>query len=455
MTDTDIKALKRAALDHLWMPSRDWVKTEAEGGPHIAVEAEGIRFTDSDGRTWIDIRGGYGSVNVGYGRTEIVEAAHQQMLRLHYFPQTSTTEAQVLLFQKLAEITPGSLERTWATTGGSEANETAIKIARSYHRRAGEAGRYRVIGRRGSYHGATQGVMWLGGYDRPSDFQPPYPGIVHAPHPKAYRCEMGGKTPSECAVRCAQAVEDLILFHGAKTVAAVIAEPVSSSVGCAVPGDEYWPMLRQICDRHGVILIADEVVTGFGRTGKMFGLDHWGVAPDIITMSKGISSSYLPIGGAIVTAEIADRFGTDDDHFRQALTMGGHPVSAAAALKNIEIIESEGLVHNAADTGGYFKDRLQELMDRYKMIGDVRGIGMMLAMELVSDRETKEYFPKELGLGEKLTEKFRRDGLLLDTDGRLISFNPPLCITRAEVDEVVAVLDSAMKESESELDIAS
>ena len=436
------------------MPSRDWVKTEEEGGPRIAVEAEGIRFTDSDGKTWIDVRGGYSSVNVGYGRAEIVEAAHEQMLRLHYFPQTSTTEAQVRLFQKLAEITPGALERTWATTGGSEANETAIKIARSYHNRAGEPGRYRVIGRRGSYHGATQGVMWLGGYNGLSDFYPAYPGVVHAPQPNPYRCEKGGATPSECAVRCAQAVEDLIEFYGANTVAAVMAEPVCASAGNAVPGDEYWPMLRQICDRHGVILIADEVVTGFGRTGKMFGLDHWGVVPDIMTMSKGISSSYLPIGGAIVTNEIADRFGTDQDHFRQALTFGGHPVSAAAALKNIEIIESEGLARNAAETGAYFKDRLNELADRFRFIGDVRGLGLMLTVELVSDRETKECFPKSLGIGELLTERFNREGLLLEASNQMISFYPPLCITRSEVDEIVAGVSVALAETASELSLS-
>jgi L-2,4-diaminobutyrate transaminase len=187
----------------------------------------------------------------------------------------------------------------------------------------------------------------------------------------------------------------------------------------------------------------------------MFGLEHWDVAPDIMTMSKGISSSYLPIGGAIVSREIADRFGSDDDHFRQALTFGGHPVAAAAALKNIEIIESEGLIQNAAETGAYFKEKLEGLMDRHQMIGDVRGIGMLVAIELVKDRDTKEYFPKELGLGKKLTEKFRRESLLLETDGQIIGFNPPLCTTRSDVDEIVGVVDMAMTEAESELSMSS
>ena len=453
LTDQEIAQLKTAALEHLWMPSRDWAEIGEQGGPLIAVEAEGIRFTDSDGKTWIDVRGGYASVNVGYGRQEIADAAYEQMLQLHYFPQTSTTEIQVKLFEKLAQITPEKLERSWATTGGSEANETAIKMAKSYHSRIGEPGRYRIIGRKGSYHGATQGVMWLGGYSGLTDFYPAYPGIVHAPQPHPYRCELGGQSPSECAVLCAQAVEDLIKFYGPGTISAIVAEPVTASVGNSVPGDEYWPMLRQICDHYGVILIADEVVTGFGRTGKMFGLEHWGVTPDIMTISKGISSSYLPIGAAIATNEIADRFASDEDSFRQALTFGGHPVSAAAALKNIEIIESENLVEHTASVGKYLNDHLHNLMDRYQFIGDVRGIGLMQAMEFVKDRVTKESFDESMKLGEKLTEKFRNQGLLLEASNTILSFTPPLCITNAEVDEIIRVVSSSLEETSKELSL--
>ena len=338
----DAEALRRSALEHLWMHNRDWVQMAEEGGPPIIVEGKGIRVTDSEGKSWIDVSGGYASVNVGYGRTEIADAAREQMLKLSYFPQGTATEPLVRLAEKLAEITPGSLERSWPVTGGSEANETAIKIARAYHRRLGDSGRYKIISRRGSYHGATGGVMWLGGSTDRSDYEPAYPGMVYAPQPNPYSCELGGKTPSECAVRCAQAIEDLILFHGAKTVAAVIAEPVSSATVAAVPGDEYWPMLRQICDKHGVLLIADEVICGFGRTGKMFAMEHWDVVPDLMTVAKGIVSSYLPIASAIATREVADVFAGEDNIYRQALTFGGHPVTAAAALRNIQIIEDEG-----------------------------------------------------------------------------------------------------------------
>ena len=316
-TTQETEALRRSALEHVWMHNRDWTQMAEEGGPTIIVEGKGVRVTDSDGKSWIDVNGGYSSVNIGYGRTEIAEAAREQMRKLAYFPQGTTTEPLVRFVEKIGQIAPGSLERTWPVTGGSEANETAIKIARAYHKRRGEPGRYKIISRKGSYHGATGGVMWLGGATGLADYEPAYPGMVYAPQPNPYRCELGGETPSECAVRCAQAIEDLILFHGPSTVAAVIAEPVASSATAAVPGDEYWPMLRQICDRHGVILIADEVITGFGRTGKMFAMEHWDVVPDIMTIAKGVVSSYLPIAATVATEEVADVFGGKDNIFRQ------------------------------------------------------------------------------------------------------------------------------------------
>jgi adenosylmethionine-8-amino-7-oxononanoate aminotransferase len=432
------------------MHDRDWVQMAEEGGPLVVVEGDGIRVTDSDGKSWIDVNGGYASVNIGYGRTEIAEAVREQMLRLSYFPQGATTEPLVRFVEKLAEIAPGSLERAWPVTGGSEANETAIKIARAYHKRMGDAGRYKIISRRGSYHGATGGVMWLGSGDR-SDYEPGYQGAVYAPQPNPYRCELGGETPSECAVRCAQAVEDLIRFHGAKTVAAVIAEPVSAASAAAVPGDEYWPMLRQICDRYGVLLIADEVVCGFGRTGKMFALEHWGVVPDIMTVAKGVTSCYLPLAAAIATTQVADAFAGEDNVFRQALTFGGHPVAAVAALENIDILERDGLVQNSAKTGAYFLEQLRGLMEDHLMIGDARGIGLLLGIELVADRETKEAFPKSARVPERLSEKFRERGLILRVGGARVGFCPPLCITRDEVDEIVAALDSSIGELEIEL----
>ncbi len=452
---TDPEALRNASLQYLWMHNQDWTHMAEVGDPTIIVGGKGVKVVDSEGNTWIDVNGGYNSVNVGYGRTEIAEAAYEQMLKLTYFSSGTTTVPTIKLAKKLAEITPGSLSRVFPVSGGSEANETALKIVRAYHKRRGEAGRYKIISRRGSYHGMTGGVVSLG--QNPAtpreDFEPVYPGLVHAPQPFNYRPEAGGSTPSEVAIRAAQAIEDLILFHQPETVAAVIAEPVALPLGVAVPGDEYWPMLREICDKYGVLLIADEVICGFGRTGKMFAIEHWGVVPDIMTVAKGIVSSYLPLAATIVKKEIADYFGGEDNHLNHVLTFSGHPVSAAASLKNIEIIENENMVENSAKMGKYFKQQLEDLAGSHPSIGDVRGLGLLMAVELVADRATKTKFSPEIKLAERLNEKFRKHGLILRVNSELILIGPSLCINSDEVDEIVHAIDISLDELESELGI--
>lgn len=453
-TDSDLTELRSSALNHLWMHNRDWVKTGEEGGPHIVVEADGIEVTDIEGKTWIDVNGGYNSVNAGYGRAKIAESVRDQMLQIQYFPQGTTTVPLVQLAEKLSNITPGDLTRSWPVSGGSEANETALKIARSYHKRRGDSGRYKVISRKGSYHGATGGVMWLGGSGPArSDYEPGIPGMVYASQPNSYRCEFGGKTPDECAVLCAQSIEELILFHGPETVAALIAEPVSASSMAAVPGSPYWPMIREICDRYGVLLIADEVITGFGRTGQMFAVEHWDVVPDLMTVAKGITSSYLPFAVSIATSSVAEVFAGEKNVFRQALTFGGHPVCARAALTNIEIIESEGLVENSAEMGIYFLDKLKALQETHTIIGDVRGLGLLLGVEIVKNRETKESFPDSSGIAEILNKSFRAQGLILFASNKGISMGPPLCIQRNEVDFICEAIDKSLTTAEAELSL--
>jgi 4-aminobutyrate--pyruvate transaminase len=442
---------RQAALDHLWMHNRSWTSDAESGRPPIITSGNGVHVTDAEGREWIDVNGGYMCVNIGYGRTELADAMREQMSKLIYFPQGSTTEPLVNLAAKLAEITPGNLTRSWPVTGGSEANETAIKIARAYHRRRGESGRYKIISRVGSYHGALGATMWLGGDGGREDYEPAFPGMLYAPQPDSYNSPIPGETDAECAVRCAQAVEDLIKFHGASSVAAVVAEPVSSSMGAAVPGDEYWPMLRQICDRYGVILIADEVITGFGRTGSMFAMEHWNVTPDIMTMAKGITSSYVPLANAIVTDEVADVFAGSDNIFKQALTFGGHPVTAAVALKNIEIMETEGLVDNSASVGAHIVDRLNDLANEHPMIGNVRGRGLLMGVELVADRDTRTRFPKDIKLGNRLSDAFESESLILRCGDDRIGIGPSLCITHEEADELVDRLDRAITKVERSL----
>jgi adenosylmethionine-8-amino-7-oxononanoate aminotransferase len=451
-TPPNTEALRAAAAKHLWMANRDWAQMAEEGGPLIVVEADGIRVTDSDGKSWIDVNGGYISINAGHGRTEIADAAFEQMRRIAFMPPGTTTEATVMLAAKLAAITPEGLTRVFPVSGGSEANETALKIARSYHERRGEPGRFKVISRKGSYHGATGGVQWLGNNALREADVPTQTGLIHAPQPDPYRCELGGKTATECAVLCAEAVEQLIIDNDPATVSAVIAEPVTAR-GCIIPGDDYWPMLRDICDHHGVLLIADEVITGFGRTGKMFAIEHSGVVPDILNVAKGIISSYLPFGATITTDEVADVFVGPGNQLRHVFTATGHPVCSAAALKNIEIIEREGLVDNSATMGAYFKEQLEGLIIDHMSVGDARGIGLLLGVELVSDRKTRKPFAEELNIGNRLTEKFKSHGLLLGASNSTLNIGPPLSVTKSEIDEIMHGIDLSLWELEGELGI--
>lgn len=456
MSTTDTEAIRKAALQYQWFHNKDWTQMAETGEPIVVTEGEGIRVRDSSGQIWIDVCGGYYSVNVGYGRDEISYAIYEQLKRVTFFPNGTTTVPVIELCQKIADMAPGSLSRTYLNCGGSEANETAIKITRAYHKRLGHPGKYKIISRRNSYHGTLGQTMWMGesssNYGQ-SDFEPRYPGMLHVPNPNPYRCELGEGTASECALRCAEAVENLILQEDPETVAAFIAEPIAQPTGSAVPGDEYWPMIRNICDRFNVVLIVDEVITGFGRTGKMFGMQHWDVVPDIMTIGKGMSSSYLPVSGTVVREEIADRFGGKGNQLNMAVTHSGHPVTAVAALKNIEIIETEGLVENSAEVGGYFKHQLREMAKDHASMGNVDGAGLFLGIDLVRDKRTKSSFPNQSPVWNNLTEKFKAQHLILHATRGKVYLGPPLCVTRDDIDEISGKIDVAIGEWERELGI--
>ncbi len=437
--------LQDKANRYLWMQAKGWADMAEMGEPIIIDHATGISVTDIEGNTWLDVNGGYASVNIGYGKKEIADAVMHQMLQLSYYPEQTTTLPNVLLAEKLAELTPGDLTRVWPVSGGSEANEIAIRMARAYHVRRGDKGRYKIISRKGSYHGATFGVAWLGrsqfmGLD---EYEPGPPGMIYAAQPNPYNCEFGGKSPAECAALCAKDVENLIIQNQPDTVAAFIGEPITSSLGAVVPGDKYWPLIREICDYYGVVLIDDEVVCGFGRTGKMFGMDHFGITPDIMTFAKGLGSSYIPVGAVIATSQIADAFAGKENIFYAALTAGGHPVSAASALMNINIIQKEGLVDCSAKAGQYFIDCLKDLADRHSIVGDVRGLGLLVALEI--DPKVNFTIDDE-GLAKWLVRKFKERGLLLRTLSRVIQMSPPLCVTQIEIDLIVEALDSTLTE---------
>ena len=452
---SEVKSLQESALEHLWVYLREPSDMAEKGDPAIFVSGEGVHVTDALGNTSIDGMSGLWLKNVGYGRKEIADAAYEQMLNLTYMPLGTTTEPTIRLAEKISQIAPGDMTRSFFTSGGSEAVETALKLSRAYFKRVGEPNRTKFISRKGSYHGATMGALALGGshlYPK-LDYEPLMPGVFHVPQPLPYRCEFGGETPEKCAELCVNAVEEMIKFQDPETIAAVFAEPISSPMGCAVPGDNYWPRLREICDRYGVLLIADEVITGFGRTGKMFATEHWGVVPDMMTVAKGITSGYIPMGGCITRGEISDAFiGSQKASFKHVITFGGHPVAAAAALKNIEIMEEEGMVENAAKQGVYLLDGLNEMKEKYQMIGDVRGLGLFCGLELVADRGTKEYFPAEADLANRITQGFAENGLLLRGGDRM-NVAPPLCITSSEVDDLVTIMDKVFDQVSKDLGV--
>ncbi len=441
--------LRQQALDHLFIGMNNHAMLAEEGGPLIIERGEGIYVFDVEGNRYIDGISGMYFRQIGHGREEVARAIYEQISEVGMNVYAGVTPAAVELATELARITPGDLSRTFFCGGGSEANESALKLAQAYHSRMGDKGRYKVISRRGSYHGATYGTMWLGdhpGFPR-TDYQPKPAHAVHVPAPHFYRCEFNSATPEECGERSAKAIENAILSEGPDSVSAVIGEPVTQPMGGVVPPDNYWPMVREICDRYGVLLIFDEVITGFGRLGEWFGSDVVGVIPDIVSFAKGITSGYFPVGGCITDDKISGAFaGGPEKTWSHMYTYSTHPGGVAAALKNLEIIRSERLVENAKARGVQLSDRLSEMKEKHQAIGDVRGIGLVQGIEIVADRETKEHFPSSQGVNRILTEALRKRGVWIRVPAYIIPFSPPLTISATEMDDFCDIVDEAITE---------
>ncbi len=438
--------LHQAALDHLWIQrGYAWQDSIPPDGIIVMESGEGCYITDSAGKTYLDFASGLWVANVGYGRTDIARAMAAQAARLHYTRSPWPTAPTVMLAARLAKLAPGTLSKVFFTSGGGEANETALKMAIQYHRLNGQPQRTKFIGRDLSYHGASFATMSVGGahiLDR-SVFQPllmPQATLIPGPgHPDKSGAD-------------ASALERAINEVGPDSVAAFIGEPISSSGGIHVPAEDYWPSIREVCDRYGILLICDEVITGFGRTGKMFAVDHWSVVPDILTIAKGVTSGYAPLGAAIARSEIAERFRPGAaEAFQHVLTFGGHAVACSAALANLDIIQHERLVENAAEMGVYLKASLEELR-RHPSVADVRGIGLMCCVQLAKDRFSGEPFtPDERGLLDKsLFPKLLARGVNLLGSAERIVFMPPLIVQRAEIDEAIRALDAVLTEVEKE-----
>ena len=432
--NVNFEELKQAAMDHLWMPYTQYNDLLNTGGPRIIVEGEGIRVKDSEGNSYIDAIGGLFLVNVGHGRNEISEAVANQLNSLHYANTFMYgTIPTILLAKKLAELAPGDLSRVFLASGGSEAVDTALKIIRQYHVNNGEPRRTKYIARRGSYHGVSVGALSVNSSS-----------VVHRDiwDPMLIDTKFVGETAEE--------VEDLIKFEGPDTIAGFITEPISVPKGMVVPNDDYWPKLREICDKYGILLVADEVITGFGRTGKMFAMEHWGITVDLMTFAKGVTSGYQPVGGVIVTPKVYAAFvGDNDKTFFHGYTYSGHPVAAAAALANLEIIDRENLVQNSAEIGAYLRNQLEGLRE-HSMVSDINGTGLMLAIQLVEDKATGKLLDPGDEKAMKLTEEIEKRGMLTRT-APFLYISPPLTLTKEEADEIVSIIDESLTAVERDM----
>lgn len=448
------ESLQRDFGRHSWLHfSR--MKPLIEGGAFIIERGEGCYLWDSNGKRYFDGLSGLFTVQIGYGRGELADVAAHQMRRLSYGSHFSyANEPSIELATRIAELAPDPLNRVFFTASGSEAVEAALKMARQYHKLHGTSGRYKTISRRLAYHGTTMGALSVNGIPAiRTPFEPLVPGARHVPNTNCYRCPYQAMAGGACCNRCINDIEDVINFEGPDTVAAIIIEPVQNSGGCFTPPPGYMQAVRELCDRHGILFISDEVICAYGRLGTMFGHQKYDYVPDIVTMAKGLSSGYQPIGGCLVRDEVADVFmSTDTTSFAHGITFGGHPVAAAVANKNIEIMVEEKVVENVAANEPYFRDLLEDLKRRHVCVGDVRGAGYFMAMELVKDRDTRESFTDQESedlLRGFLSNRLLEEGLICRAEDRgepVIQLSPPLIATRAQLGEMAETLDRVLSE---------
>jgi taurine--2-oxoglutarate transaminase len=409
--------------------------------PIPVAGAEGRYFWDYDGKRYLDFASQLVNVNIGHQHPKIIAAIKEQADKLCTIGPPMASESRSQLGRLLAEVTPGDLSMSFFTNSGAEANENAIKLARLY------TGRHKIVVRYRSYHGATHGAVSLTGDPRRWPTEPGMPGVVRMLDPYTYRCPAGH--PDPCPV-CSGAphLEEILEYEGADTVAAVFLETVTGTNGIIPPPDGYLQSIREVCDRHGILLVLDEVMAGFGRTGRWFACENWDVVPDILTVAKGINSGYVPLGGMIIREPLAEW--VRDKYFPGGLTYAGHPLACASAVASIEAFREESVVENAAEVGGYIGEQLHELQDRHPSIGEVRGLGCFWGLELVKNRETREMLVPFNATGPaaapvaQLARAALERGLYLMTHWNVVMVVPPLTVTRDEVDEGIAILDEAL-----------
>lgn len=426
---------------HFIHPTSSIKQQQEEGARFIFEEGNGIYLKDIDGNTYVDAMSSLWNVNVGHGREELAKVAYEQMKKMAFSSAFSTFshEPAIRLAEKIAKLTPGDLNAVFFTSGGSEANDTAFKLARHYWILNGEPKRRKIISRKKAYHGVAAAATSATGipefWDMAGKFSDDF---VHA------------DAPFEISTADAIAsIRSLIEQEGPETIAAFVAEPIQGAGGVIVPNDDYFAEIRKLCDKYGILFIADEVITGFGRTGKMFAMEHWNVVPDMIAFAKGVSSGYIPIGGVAVSDKIYDLLKERSTKtLFHGFTYSGHPAATAVALKNIEIIENENLVENSRVMGERMLDGYRKLKNELDIIGDVRSVGLLGAIEIVEDPATNERFPSEWKVAPKVIDALYERGIIcrpVTYDGTaIVTFAPPLIVTADQVDHILEQLRDAV-----------
>ena len=444
---TDAQSSEERFLRHIFVRDQmaEWSKQ-----PLVMARADGVHYWDVSGKRYLDALSGIYVVSVGHNNRRVIDALREQLDALTFSPPMhGTNPIAVRLATLLAELAPGDLSAVKFQCGGAEVTEAAIKLARQYHKLTGAPGKYKIISRYLSWHGSTLGALSASGLkSRKTVNEPLAPGFLHVFPPTCYRCPFGKSYP-DCGITCATLVNDVIDMEDPDTVAAIMVEPIGHTGGIIDPPPEYLPILREICDRHNILLIFDEIITGAGRTGHLFAAETFGVVPDVLCTAKGLSGGYAPLSAMICREPIADAFWgpvAENPGFVEGHTFEGNPLSCAAGIAVLREILERDLCGNARRQGARLRQGFESLAKKHGVIGDIRGKGLLQGIEFVRNVATKESFPAALGFGVQVGRRALANGLLCRFDPNWIAFGPPLISTAEEIDEMVAILDRSLGE---------
>ena len=433
MNTKELKKIDREHLIYSW-------KAQGNLDPVMIDRADGIYMWDTEGNRIIDFCAGLLCINIGHNNKHVLDAMRAQMDKLCYVGPVFGTEPKARLGEMISEVTPGDLDYVFFTNGGAESVENAIKAARWF------TGRHKIYARWRSYHGATAGAITLTGDPRRWPIEPGIPGVVHYFGPYPYRCPFGSKTDEECGERTLEVLKEQIMLDGPHTIAAIFVEPIVGTNGIIIPPKNYVQGLRKLCDEHGILMVSDETMAGWGRSGKWFGIEHYDVVPDIITTAKGLTSGYIQLGAMIWSKKIWDYYQTNP--FTGGLTYAGHALACAAGVANIEVYKKDNLIEKSRTNGEYLAKKLNELKDKHACVGDTRAKGLWAVIELTSDKEKKEplagFSDSKRNVTGEIMKRLMAEGLYLFAKWDFLFIAPPLIITKEEIDESIAIIDGVL-----------